>query len=227
MGTKNYRNNASLKGFTLVELLIVFSLIAILVVIGVTYFQSQLSKGNDAKRKADINRIKIAAEEYEKDHSCYPQYITCGVHSDQPVYPYLNNVPCDPATNASYVYENDNSSSCPKWYRIYTNLINTADTSITPGIGTNRAFNYYDSSPNAPIPVSDMGTSTPAPSGNGGGGNQGPSGYWGCRSGVCEPIGWDNSRPGPECDPSFHVDNCYNSCVDNSGSPKNECVSWK
>lgn len=228
MGAKNTRNNSSLKGFTIVELIIVISLLSVLAVLAISYFQNQLLKGNDAKRKADINRIKVAAEEYEKDHSCYPKSITCGIHPEQDVYPYLNDVPCDPISKVSYVYENDPSSMCPKWYRIYTNLTNVADSSVTPGIGQGGAFNYSDSSPNAPAASQTNSTTPPASSGGGGGGgNQGPSGYWGCKSGTCVPINWDNTRPGPECDPSFHISNCYQSCIDSTGSPKNECVSWK
>jgi prepilin-type N-terminal cleavage/methylation domain-containing protein len=212
-------------GFTLVELMIVIVIIAILAALAIAAFTSQIFKGNDAKRKGDLDRIKIAAEEYEKDHNCYPEYITCGVHPDQPVYPYLNNVPCDPITKASYIYTHD-GLSCANWFKIFTILENTRDSSATPGIGTNGAFNYYVSSANAPANV--VSNITPTPSG-GPAGTPGPTpspapqdNFWGCRSGVCIPISWDASRPGPECDPNYQNASCYGRC----STPTNECVSW-
>lgn len=50
------------KGITLIELIIVITLIGFLVLIGITYFRAQAFKGNDARRKADIRRIQVAIE---------------------------------------------------------------------------------------------------------------------------------------------------------------------
>lgn len=211
MGTKNYRHNA----FTLVELLIVFSIIAILAAALIFYFRNQLFKGNDARRKADIARIKVAVEEYEKDHNCYPLYVSCGVFPSQPVYPYLNNVPCDPVTGTSYLYEHENGA-CPGWYRFYSDLEYLGDLDIIPNIGPNSAFNYVSGSANSPesIPGSTSSTATP-------GGSSGSSLYYGCRSGSCVPINWNPARPGPECDPSFQDVNCYGQC----GPSGVECIT--
>ena len=81
---------------TLVELLIVVSIIILLVLIAIAFFRGQLFKGLDAKRKADINRIKVAIEEYEKDHDCYPppQIVVCDPGTG--LSPYLDKIPCDP-----------------------------------------------------------------------------------------------------------------------------------
>lgn len=216
MGAKNFRyDSSSIKSaFTLVELIIVISILSILALIAIMLFSSQTLKGNDARRKSDINRIAIAIEEYEKDHNCYPPYVICGVHPTQPIYPYLNNVPCDPITNASYFYE-DQSASCPLWFRIYTVLQYTQDPVAIPGIGPNSSFNYVQGSANAP---SVSANSTPPP-GTGGGGSPNAQ-YYGCRSGVCVPILWNPNRPGPECDPSFQDSNCYGQC----GPSSVECV---
>jgi general secretion pathway protein G len=213
MGTKNYRHNSfALKGFTLVELLIVFSIIVILAVILIAYFRSQILKGNDARRRADISRIKVAVEEYEKDHNCYPLYVSCGIVSAQPIYPYLNNVPCDPVTKKPYVYEPSCSvvGCCPSWYRIYADMDYKQDPTLTPGIGPGAAYNYVSGSDNAPV-VLPGSSPTPTPP-NGGLGPDGQR-YYACRSGVCVPINWNpNRKPdaGPECDPSFGTDNCNN-----------------
>ena len=210
MGTKNHRNNA----FTLVELLISLSVVALLAIVALLYLRGQTMKGNDARRKADIERIRVAVEEYEKDHDCYPQYVNCGMNQSQPVYPYLNNIPCDPITNASYQYDYPDTT-CPGWYRFYSKLEFTEDPVVTPGIGPNGAYNYVSGSANAPnsVPYDDP-TYTTAPGG-------GEGNFYGCRSGACVPIDWNPGRPGPECDPSFQNNNCYGQC----GPAVLECIA--
>jgi prepilin-type N-terminal cleavage/methylation domain-containing protein len=222
MGTKNYRHNSfTLKGFTLVELLIVFSVIAILAVLLVAYFRSQIYKGNDARRRSDINRIKIAVEEYEKDHDCYPllsEMQSCGTDPAIAIHPYLNDVPCDPVTKQPYVYEASCSTDgcCPVWYRIYADMDYEQDPYLTPGIGPGNAYNYVAGSDNAPVNVSVLPTPTP------GGTTKDPDGvqFYGCRSGVCVPIDWDLTIPGPVCKTNWRTADCNFGC----GDPALECV---
>jgi prepilin-type N-terminal cleavage/methylation domain-containing protein len=193
-------------GFTLVELMIVIVIIAILATLAIMAFQSQILKGNDAKRKGDIDRIKIAVEEYEKDHNCYPLTVTCKP-TGTGLQPYLDKIPCDPVTGASYVYEND-GTSCPKWFRIYTTLQNTKDLSVIMGIGPGGAYNYYRGSDNAPVPIQSCAHD-----------------YWGCKGGSCVPIGSKPGCSGPICHPGFDNADCNSS--GNCGSyahPQNECT---
>jgi general secretion pathway protein G len=206
-------------GFTLVELIIVIAIIAILAALFITFLPGQISKGNDAKRKADINRIKIGVEEYEKDHNCYPLTVVCKP-SSAGLQPYLNIIPCDPITGASYFYQPQNSA-CPSWYRIYSILQNLQDMAVTPGIGPNGAFNYVQSSDNAPVATAsptNYGTNGPTPTPS----SVPVSGFYGCQNEVCVPISWDSNRPGPECDPNYQDSYCYGQCE----RVGNECVSW-
>lgn len=206
------------QGMTLIELIIVVSIIIALILIGISFFRGQIFKGNDARRKADINRIKIALEEYEKDNDCYPlpQFVTCNPGTG--LSPYLNKIACDPTTHASYFYEYEDDS-CPKWYRIYTKLDNTSDTSFKGWVGPNSAFNYVSSSSNAPV-VTYSGNQE---NGSGGGGEAGVSeNFYGCKLGVCVPLGWNDARPGPECDPNYQNASCYGQC----GPEQTECKDW-
>ncbi len=172
-------------GFTLVELIIVITLIVVLSIISISYLRSQIFKGNDARRKADINRIKVAVEEYEKDKNCYPDPSLVVCNPGNGLVPYLSKIPCDPIKNTSYNYENS-GGSCPSWYRIYTNLDNSNDS---------NGF-FVTGSPNAPEMVSGSNP-TPSPPPNGDGGGSG-SGYWGYKNGVCVEL---SGRL--ECSPNY------------------------
>lgn len=201
MGRKNTKS-----AFTLVELIIVVSILAFIALIAIAFFRGQLFKGNDARRKSDINRIQIALEEYEKDHNCYPlpQDVACNPGTG--LRPYLDRIPCDPVTKASYYYEYQDAS-CPSWYRLYSLLDNNNDSSLTVGVGPSGSFNYYQESPNAPEMELVPGGVT----------------FYGCKSGVCMEIMWDPKRPGPECDPNYQSTTCYGQC----GPQATECVPWK
>lgn len=206
------------RGFTLIELLIVVVVIGLLALLVIWALKGSLLKGRDAQRKADLDRIKNAVEEYEKDHNCYPEFTKmqkCGTDTDIAIHPYLNNVPCDPNTGGAYYYEPDPDSppNCPGWYRVYTVLKNTSDPSINANIGS---LNYYVSSPNAPVlqstPTSPPGSSAPPGSQNLG---------WGCFSGVCKSI--SGSPPNWQCTPAYLSSNCGGLCADQYGQPQNEC----
>jgi len=202
------------KGFTLVELLIVISLIAILTTVAIMSFRNQINKGNDAKRKSDINTIKVAVEEYEKDRNCYPSesgMAKCGTDSTIAVLPYLSNVPCDPVTGKPYAYEAP--SGCAGWYRLYGDLQNSSDVQIIPNIGPDgsTAYNFYEGSSNAPVPVGSQSTPTSTPGGA-------ITGYWGCVNKVCVPI--EVSSPGqPVCSPTYGTPDCINANCSTGANP--------
>lgn len=203
---KSKRGSTPIKsGFTLTELLIVVSIIIILAVLITAFLRTQLFKGNDARRKADIKRIGIAVEEYEKDNNCYPlsSLVVCTANGAG-LKPYLDKIPCDPVSKASYYYEHEDSV-CPKWYSLYTNLQIESDSDYLEGLGPNGAYSYSGSSSNAQKAAKG-----------------GLSDFYGCFSGACTQIYWDSTRPGPECDPNFQNSTCYGQCA----NPDNECKLW-
>ena len=222
----NLKRKINVSGVTLVELLIVVSILVLLMAIIIWYFRNQIFKGNDAKRKGDIHKIQVAVEEYEKDNNCYPlpSLVVCDPGTG--LKPYMSVVPCDPTTDASYIYEHEDSE-CPSWYRIYTNLNNLTDIDITGLCGPGYSFNYFVTSPNASDPDciaidEGGGDETPFP----GGGDPGED-FYGCFGGACVPINWDPARPGPECDPNYGSGTCYGQCTNpDTGQPQNECQSW-
>lgn len=60
------------KGFTLVELLVVISIIAFLVALSITTFTGLQSDARDAKRKSDLKFIQSGLEQYHTDKGFYP-----------------------------------------------------------------------------------------------------------------------------------------------------------
>ncbi len=60
-------------GFTLIEILVVISIIGLLVAAGLASFTNSQKRARDTKRRADLKSIQTAMEQYYEDHSyAYP-----------------------------------------------------------------------------------------------------------------------------------------------------------
>ena len=66
----NMRNKK--RGFTLIEILVTATIIAVLTAIGLVSFRSANIKARDGKRMADIEQLKAALEIYRSDNPTYP-----------------------------------------------------------------------------------------------------------------------------------------------------------
>lgn len=139
-------------GFTLIEAVILIAILALLIILGSFTYYSQLAKGRDGRRKADLKKIANSLEDYYNDNNCYPTQaqFTCGADFS----PYLNLVPCDPLNDDPFVYYYE--SSC-QWYRLYARLEYEQDPAIIesgcgpPGCGPSGAFNYGATSANVAL----------------------------------------------------------------------------
>ncbi|BCX14930.1 MAG: hypothetical protein KatS3mg088_613 [Patescibacteria group bacterium] len=208
--------------FTMIEVLIVIAFLSLMVVISIFVFKSQISKGYDARRKSDLDRIKIALEEYEKDNNCYPPYLPSCRGADAGILKsYISAIPCDPHTKTDYVYYADPSSVCAKWAWIFTNLEYIGDPKIKElgcenGCGPSQSygFNYYVTTPSAPDPFKSGNPNVP-PDATGT--------YYGCFSGVCQPISIDPYTKIPVCQPNFSQSDCRGLCIDGNGNSINQC----
>lgn len=125
------------KGFTLIEIVVSFAILAILVAIVTTTINplAMINRGKDARRKSDLNRIKVAFEEYQNDKGFYPKNDmmlnlmkkeNCGKNVFSP---WLKSWPCDPNGNPYYIFYDDTNS----WFKVLANLEDKQDKSIPKG----------------------------------------------------------------------------------------------
>lgn len=139
---------AGRQGFTLTELLIVVSIMMILALLIFLTMKTQLAKGRDTTRKADLHRIQKAFEEYFNDYQCYPPEDILENCGSDDLAPYLREIPCEPTGGDPYLYVPGEPSQC-SGYRICTRLEYKSDPDIARmgcdpenGCGFGAGYNY-------------------------------------------------------------------------------------
>lgn len=92
-------------GFTLIELIVTVTIIAVLTVIGVVSYTGTNKKSRDSRRMTDLENIRIALELYRQDvGNSYPND---GIDSlKNALEPkYMQKVPATDPKGASYIYD--------------------------------------------------------------------------------------------------------------------------
>lgn len=96
------------KAFTLIELLIVITIIGILSVALIPRLTGGPAKARDAQRKAALQQIGTAMEFYADDNSgAYPAGIACVNGMTAALSPYLTSIPTDPLATNNWDGETD------------------------------------------------------------------------------------------------------------------------
>ncbi len=90
-----HRRGRSGFGFTLIELMIVMSIILILIGIAVIRYDHVIQHSNEAVLKTDLRTIRDAIDNYTLDKQAAPQSV-----DDLQQAGYLRSVPIDPMTKA-------------------------------------------------------------------------------------------------------------------------------
>lgn len=100
--------NKKRPAFTLIEVLVATTIIAVLTAIGVVSYASANRNSRDAKRLADVEQIRSALEMYRADCGSYPEAITFGSPLTSSclgsTVTYMQQVPQDPKPSSGCDY---------------------------------------------------------------------------------------------------------------------------
>jgi general secretion pathway protein G len=93
------------KGFTLIEILVAATIIAVLSVVGVASYTSINKRSRDAKRKSDLEQVRSALEMYRTDKGFYPDTgsdFTSLEDLESALVPtYMPSIPTDPKSTTT------------------------------------------------------------------------------------------------------------------------------
>ena len=143
----------SKNGLTLVEILVVTAVLSAMIIATIMAIDpiGAMAKARDAQRKKDLNRIKVAFEDYMNDRSCYPSQsivdsLSSAANCKTGIFsPWMTSWPCDP-NGSPYPLVVGDDANCPKWYKIMTYLENKNDLQISDqggiGLGVGVSVNY-------------------------------------------------------------------------------------
>jgi general secretion pathway protein G len=90
------RKKTASQGFTLIEVIIVFTLIGILVGLALPQYQTAIRKANEATLKQNLNILRTLINQYYTDKTQFPATLQTLVDEG-----YLRVIPIDPMTNSS------------------------------------------------------------------------------------------------------------------------------
>jgi len=201
----------------MIELLAIVAIVAILILALMLFLRNQNSRGYDARRKADLEMIETAFEDYFNDNGCYPDPDILNICGDKSFQPYLESIPCDPVSGKPYAYEPVDDCG---GYRAYAILQDSKDPSIRKlgcdgpeGCGADSGVEYnYGISVGVPLYGGGSILSYPSPS-TGTSTSPSPMFVYACESsGICNQF--QSGHPILiSCPIIFQESNCQNSCA--------------
>ena len=100
------RAKAGERGFTLIELIIVMTIIALLSTIAIPSFVKAVQKAKEAVLKEDLHTMRSAIDSYTVDKEKAPQGLDDLVQAG-----YLKEIPKDPMTSSSDTWMTDQSDT--------------------------------------------------------------------------------------------------------------------
>ena len=102
------RGPGTAHGWTLVEMLVVISLVVILAAIAMANYGTGVTRSKEAVLKEDLFRLRDAIDQFYADRGAYPPVLQDLVEAG-----YLRNVPVDPFTRSSASWQTVSSEFDP------------------------------------------------------------------------------------------------------------------
>ena len=94
------RNTATGNGFTLIELMVVMSIIVILAGVGLAVYGNSVTRAKEATLKEDLYRMRDAIDQFYADKNRYPTSL-----DELVTEKYLRSVPVDPVTQSAETWQ--------------------------------------------------------------------------------------------------------------------------
>lgn len=88
------------RGFSLIELLVVIGIMGTLITILLPNFIGARQRGQDARRKLDLEQIRSALEQYRSVNGSYPDLLSTLTSGTV----YISTLPTDPQAGYSYQF---------------------------------------------------------------------------------------------------------------------------
>jgi len=95
-------------GWTLIELLIVITLIMILASLALTQYRNSITAAKEAALKSDLFLMRDAIDQYYADKGRYPDSLQALVSES-----YLRAIPADPFTRSADTWQTENAEPEP------------------------------------------------------------------------------------------------------------------
>ena len=155
------------RGYTLVELMVAISILALLFVAGVTSYSKATQRSRDAKRKSDIEQLRSALEMYRADNGTYPS-----TQGEVPIFPapwkdiadaeyallkdalvpnYIPELPTDSQSGFSYWYQSpitvDTKTYCFTAFMEVTNDTGNCTGYVPVPLPDGAAYSYGAKNP--------------------------------------------------------------------------------
>jgi general secretion pathway protein G len=100
------QNRQQSAGFTLIELMIVMTIIGILMVVAIPRFSGSIQRAREAVLKEDLHTMRDAIDSYTMDKQKAPQSLDDLVQNG-----YLREIPMDPMTHTKDSWVTDTSEA--------------------------------------------------------------------------------------------------------------------